>query len=111
MGPSTGASGNGNGKLTSKLIPITSANTTVLPVGVQFIEPTIRTGGLGTVLLDEAVGESWWTLHPAVPGNDPAEILPARTLANYEELGAPGRRCSRNPLRMARKPLMLSWQQ
>ncbi|MFK0084557.1 hypothetical protein [Glutamicibacter sp. NPDC090743] len=58
--PSTGASG--NGKLTSKLIPITSANTTVLPVGVQFIEPTVRTDGLGTVLLDEAVGKSWWTL-------------------------------------------------
>lgn len=60
MGPSTGASG--NGKLTSKLIPITSANTTVSPVGVQFIEPTVRTDGLGTVLLDEAVGKSWWTL-------------------------------------------------
>ncbi|MGJ3402017.1 hypothetical protein [Glutamicibacter sp. Je.9.36] len=60
--PSTGASGNGNGKLTSKLIPIASANTTVLPVGLQFIEPTVRTGGLGTVLLDEAVSKSWWTL-------------------------------------------------
>ncbi|MGZ2223669.1 bifunctional 3-(3-hydroxy-phenyl)propionate/3-hydroxycinnamic acid hydroxylase MhpA [Glutamicibacter nicotianae] len=83
--PSTKASGTANGKLTSKLIPFTTANTTVSPVGVQFIQPKVRTDELGTVLLDEAVG-NWWTL--LVWGNDPVDVLPPRTLAKLEELGA-----------------------
>ncbi|MFC9933733.1 bifunctional 3-(3-hydroxy-phenyl)propionate/3-hydroxycinnamic acid hydroxylase [Glutamicibacter sp. NPDC127525] len=83
--PSTKTSGTANGKLTSKLIPFTTANTTISPVGVQFIQPKVSTDELGTVLLDEAVGK-WWTL--LVWGNDPADVLPARTLAKLKELGA-----------------------
>src|SRR5690606_17584322 len=41
--PSTKASGTANGKLTNKLIPFTTANTNVSPVGVQFIQPKVRT--------------------------------------------------------------------
>jgi 3-(3-hydroxy-phenyl)propionate hydroxylase len=83
--PSTKASGTANGKLTNKLIPFTTANTNISPVGVQFIQPKVRTDELGTVLLDEAVGK-WWTL--LVCGNDPVDALPAETLAKLKDLGA-----------------------
>ncbi|MGO2326061.1 FAD-dependent monooxygenase [Glutamicibacter arilaitensis] len=83
--PSTKASGTANGKLTNKLIPFTTANTNISPVGVQFIQPKVRTDELGTVLLDEAVGK-WWTL--LVCGNDPVDVLPAETLAKLKDLGA-----------------------
>jgi len=83
--PTSKASGRANGKLTGKLIPVLTANSKVSPVGVQFIQPKIRTDELGTVLLDEAIGR-WWTL--LVWGNDPADVLPADTLAKLKSLGA-----------------------
>lgn len=83
--PSTKVSGTANGKLTSKLIPFSTANTTISPVGVQFIQPQVRTDEQGTVLLDEAIGK-WWTL--LVWGNDPVDVLPAETLSKLADLGA-----------------------
>ncbi len=83
--PTTAAAGTADAKLSSKLIPVSTANTRTSPVGVQFIQPNVRTDELGVAKLDDAVG-SWWTL--LVWGNDPVDVLPAESLAKLKELGA-----------------------
>ncbi|HJX78849.1 bifunctional 3-(3-hydroxy-phenyl)propionate/3-hydroxycinnamic acid hydroxylase MhpA [Glutamicibacter sp.] len=83
--PTTGQSGTANGILSSKLIPVTTANSRVSPVGVQFIQPNVRTDELGVSKLDDVIG-NWWTL--IVWGNDPIDVLPAKTINDLKALGA-----------------------
>lgn len=83
--PTTGQSGTANGVMSSKLIPVTTANSRVSPVGVQFIQPNVRTDELGVSKLDDVIG-NWWTL--IVWGNDPIDVLPAKTINDLKALGA-----------------------
>ncbi|WP_431710273.1 bifunctional 3-(3-hydroxy-phenyl)propionate/3-hydroxycinnamic acid hydroxylase [Glutamicibacter uratoxydans] len=82
--PTTQASGKAAAKLTRKLIPVTTANTRVSPVGVQFPQPDVTTSA-GVKKFDDAVG-NWWTV--IVWGNDPKDVLPVASLKKLEALGA-----------------------
>ncbi|MGW0043381.1 bifunctional 3-(3-hydroxy-phenyl)propionate/3-hydroxycinnamic acid hydroxylase MhpA [Rhodococcus sp. NPDC003348] len=83
--PTTQAGGRAAGKLTSKLIPVRTANTKVSPVGVQFPQPRVHANGQENVLLDDAIG-NWWSV--IVWGNDPTDMLPRASLDKLEALGA-----------------------
>ncbi|MGP9608462.1 3-(3-hydroxyphenyl)propionate hydroxylase [Glutamicibacter sp. BW80] len=83
--PTTAQAGSAEATLRSKLIPVATANTRVSPVGVQFIQPNVRTDELGIGKLDDVVG-NWWTL--LVWGNDPIDVLPAKTIEDLQALGA-----------------------
>ncbi|WP_404287026.1 bifunctional 3-(3-hydroxy-phenyl)propionate/3-hydroxycinnamic acid hydroxylase [Glutamicibacter arilaitensis] len=83
--PTTAQAGTAEATLRSKLIPVATANTRVSPVGVQFIQPNVRTDELGIGKLDDVVG-NWWTL--LVWGNDPIDVLPTKTIEDLQALGA-----------------------
>ncbi|MGW0175334.1 bifunctional 3-(3-hydroxy-phenyl)propionate/3-hydroxycinnamic acid hydroxylase MhpA [Rhodococcus sp. NPDC003322] len=83
--PTTQAGGRAAGKLTSKLIPVRTANTKVSPVGVQFPQPRVHANGQENVLLDDVIG-NWWSV--IVWGNDPTDMLPRASLDKLEALGA-----------------------
>lgn len=83
--PTTLQAGRAAGRLTSRLIPVRTANTAVSPVGVQFPQPRVNTSVAGDVLLDDAIG-TWWAV--LAWGNNPCDLLPAESLAKLELLGA-----------------------
>lgn len=83
--PTTGEPGRAAAKLTSRLIPVRTANTTVSPVGVQFPQPRVTVGADSDVLLDDATG-AWWTV--LCWGNNPHDLLPAESLEKLAKLGA-----------------------
>ncbi|MFE7415887.1 bifunctional 3-(3-hydroxy-phenyl)propionate/3-hydroxycinnamic acid hydroxylase [Rhodococcus sp. NPDC057529] len=83
--PSTQESGRARARITSKLIPVRTANTTVSPVGVQFPQPRVNTRGSANILLDDAIG-NWWTV--LVWGNNPKDVLPQPSLEKLAALGA-----------------------
>ncbi|MFB0832995.1 bifunctional 3-(3-hydroxy-phenyl)propionate/3-hydroxycinnamic acid hydroxylase MhpA [Arthrobacter halodurans] len=83
--PNSQASGRATARLTSKLIPVLSANTKVSPVGVQFPQPRVNSRHGENVLLDDVVG-NWWSV--VVWGNNPKDVLPAESLEKLAGLGA-----------------------
>lgn len=83
--PTTQASGRATAKLTSRLVPTRTANTTVSPVGVQFPQPRVTTHDVADVLLDDAIG-NWWSV--LVWGNNPRDLLPQESLDKLDALGA-----------------------
>lgn len=83
--PTTQASGNAAAKLTSKLIPVLTANSKVSPVGVQFPQPRVNSLLGANQRLDDVIG-NWWTV--LVWGNNPKDVLPAHSLKAIEALGA-----------------------
>lgn len=83
--PSTRRSGTAAAKITGRLIPVRTADVTVSPVGVQFPQPRVTTANAADVLLDDAVG-NWWSV--LAWGNNPHDLLPERSLADLERLGA-----------------------
>ncbi|MGV9738864.1 bifunctional 3-(3-hydroxy-phenyl)propionate/3-hydroxycinnamic acid hydroxylase MhpA [Nocardia farcinica] len=83
--PTTQASGQATATLTSKLVPVRTANSTVSPVGVQFPQPRVNTSEQTNVLLDDAIG-NWWAV--IVWGNDPTDLLPPGSLDKLAALRA-----------------------
>ncbi|WP_063045509.1 bifunctional 3-(3-hydroxy-phenyl)propionate/3-hydroxycinnamic acid hydroxylase MhpA [Nocardia pseudovaccinii] len=83
--PSTQEAGRARARITSKLIPVRIANTTISPVGVQFPQPRFNTRSSPNVLLDDAIG-SWWAV--IVWGNSPKDVLPQHSLDSLAALGA-----------------------
>lgn len=83
--PSDCTSGRADATITSRLIPVRTANTTVSPVGVQFPQPRVNTAATSNILLDDAIG-NWWSV--IVWGNSPKDVLPRSALRRLEALGA-----------------------
>lgn len=83
--PTTKASGTAAARLTSKLIPVLTANNKVSPVGVQFPQPRVNSTLGENLLLDDVIG-NWWTV--LVWGNDPVDVLPTASIKALEALGA-----------------------
>ncbi|MFI6958539.1 bifunctional 3-(3-hydroxy-phenyl)propionate/3-hydroxycinnamic acid hydroxylase [Nocardia vinacea] len=83
--PSDCTSGRAGATITSRLIPVRTANTTVSPVGVQFPQPRVTTGDASGILLDDAIG-NWWSV--IVWGNSPKDVLPLDALRKLDALGA-----------------------
>lgn len=83
--PTTKASGTAQAKLSSKLIPVLTANNKISPVGVQFPQPRVNSMLGENLRLDDLIG-NWWTV--LVWGNSPKDVLPAHSIATLESLGA-----------------------
>jgi 3-(3-hydroxy-phenyl)propionate hydroxylase len=83
--PTTQASGTATPTLTSRMIPVATANTKVSPVGTMFPQPKVTTAEQSDVLLDEVIGHGWSVI---VWGNSPKDVLPAESLAKLDALGA-----------------------
>lgn len=83
--PSDCSSGRAGATITSRLIPIRTANITVSPVGTQFPQPRVTTADASEKLLDDAIG-NWWSV--IVWGNSPKDVLPPRELRRLDALGA-----------------------
>lgn len=83
--PSDCTSGRADATITSRLIPVRTANTTVSPVGVQFPQPRVNTAATSNILFDDAIG-NWWSV--IVWGNSPKDVLPQSALRRLEALGA-----------------------
>ena len=83
--PNTQESGSAGAKLTSKLIPVLTANVKNSPVGVQFPQPRVNSLDAQDQLLDDAIG-NWWSV--IVWGNNPKDVLPQASLDKLSALGA-----------------------
>ncbi|OYD70269.1 bifunctional 3-(3-hydroxy-phenyl)propionate/3-hydroxycinnamic acid hydroxylase MhpA [Rhodococcus sp. OK302] len=83
--PNTQESGSAGAKLTSKLIPVLTANVKNSPVGVQFPQPRVNSLAASDQLLDDAIG-NWWSV--IVWGNNPKDVLPQASLDKLSALGA-----------------------
>ncbi|GAA4472588.1 bifunctional 3-(3-hydroxy-phenyl)propionate/3-hydroxycinnamic acid hydroxylase [Rhodococcus olei] len=83
--PTTRTAGRAAATLTSRLIPVRTANNKVSPVGVQFPQPRVTTTDRSDILLDDAIG-NWWSV--IVWGNDPTRMLPTKSLDTLATLGA-----------------------
>ncbi|MGG7100148.1 bifunctional 3-(3-hydroxy-phenyl)propionate/3-hydroxycinnamic acid hydroxylase [Rhodococcus sp. 24CO] len=83
--PNTRESGSAAAKLTSKLIPVLTANVKNSPVGVQFPQPRVNSRDASDQLLDDAIG-NWWSV--IVWGNSPKDVLPQDSLDKLSLLGA-----------------------
>ncbi|MBY4212542.1 bifunctional 3-(3-hydroxy-phenyl)propionate/3-hydroxycinnamic acid hydroxylase [Rhodococcus fascians] len=83
--PSDCTAGRAHATITSRLIPVRTANTTVSPVGVQFPQPRVTTKDTSNVRLDDAIG-NWWSV--IVWGNSPKDVLPPSALRRLDALGA-----------------------
>lgn len=83
--PTTQEPGRAGVRLTSRLIPVRTANTTVSPVGVQFPQPRVTTGEASDILLDDAIG-NWWAV--LAWGNNHLDLLPPSSLDKLAVLGA-----------------------
>ena len=83
--PTTQEPGRAAARLTSRLVPVRTANTTVSPVGVQFPQPRVTTSEASDVLLDDAIG-NWWSV--LAWGNNPVDLLPPSSLDKLALLGA-----------------------
>ncbi len=83
--PTTQEPGRAAAKLTSRLVPIVTANNRTSPVGVQFPQPRVTTRDASDALLDDVVG-NWWSV--LVWGNDPTDLLSETELGKLEALGA-----------------------
>lgn len=83
--PTTQETGHALAALTSKLIPIRTANSKISPVGLQFPQPRVNTRQTQNILLDDAIG-NWWSV--IVWGNSPKDVLPEDSLATLRTLGA-----------------------
>jgi 3-(3-hydroxy-phenyl)propionate hydroxylase len=83
--PNTQESGSAAAKLTSKLIPVLTANVKNSPVGVQFPQPRVNSCDASDQLLDDAIG-NWWSV--IVWGNSPKDVLPQASLEKLSLLGA-----------------------
>lgn len=83
--PNTRESGSAAAKLTSKLIPVLTANVKNSPVGVQFPQPRVNSRNASDQLLDDAIG-NWWSV--IVWGNSPKDVLPQDSLDKLSLLGA-----------------------
>lgn len=83
--PTTQESGRAAARLTSKLIPVRTANNKVSPVGRQFPQPRVNSRDAANVLLDDAIG-NWWSV--IVWGNSPKDVLPRESLDKLRALGA-----------------------
>jgi 3-(3-hydroxy-phenyl)propionate hydroxylase len=79
--PSDCTPGRAAATITSRLIPVRSANIKVSPVGVQFPQPRVTTADADIVLLDDAIG-NWWSV--IVWGNSPKDVLPHSALRRLE---------------------------
>lgn len=85
--PTAKTPGKAAARLTSRLIPVLTANNTSSPVGQQFIQPRVTTKDHVNVLLDDVLG-NWWTL--LVWGNNPRDVLPQETIEAFQSLSAEG---------------------
>ncbi|MCX6499395.1 MAG: bifunctional 3-(3-hydroxy-phenyl)propionate/3-hydroxycinnamic acid hydroxylase [Arthrobacter sp.] len=83
--PTTQEPGRARALLTSKLVPIRTANSRVSPVGRQFPQPRVNSKDASNILLDDAIG-NWWSL--IVWGNSPTDVLPEKSLRRLRTLGA-----------------------
>lgn len=83
--PTTQEPGRARALLTSKLVPIRTANSRVSPVGRQFPQPRVNSKDASNILLDDAIG-NWWSL--IVWGNSPTDVLPEESLRRLRTLGA-----------------------
>ncbi|WP_201010970.1 bifunctional 3-(3-hydroxy-phenyl)propionate/3-hydroxycinnamic acid hydroxylase [Rhodococcus sp. NKCM2511] len=83
--PSDCTPGRAGATITSRLIPVRTANVRISPVGVQFPQPRVTTVDGAIVLLDDAIG-NWWSV--IVWGNNPKDVLPQCSLRRLEALGA-----------------------
>lgn len=83
--PSDCTPGRAAATITSRLIPVRTANVRISPVGVQFPQPRVTTVDGAIVLLDDAIG-NWWSV--IVWGNNPKDVLPHCSLRRLEALGA-----------------------
>ncbi|MDO1484614.1 fad-dependent monooxygenase [Rhodococcus rhodochrous] len=83
--PTAQTAGRAAAELTSRLVPVRTANNTTSPVGVQFPQPRVNSRHGSDVLLDDAIG-NWWSV--IVWGNDPTAVLPRSALDKLELLGA-----------------------
>ncbi|MCG2621110.1 bifunctional 3-(3-hydroxy-phenyl)propionate/3-hydroxycinnamic acid hydroxylase [Arthrobacter sp. I2-34] len=83
--PTTQESGRAASVLTSRLIPVRTANSKVSPVGLQFPQPRVNSKDAPNVLLDDAIG-NWWSV--VVWGNSPKDVLPQESLDKLRALGA-----------------------
>ncbi|MGO4188647.1 bifunctional 3-(3-hydroxy-phenyl)propionate/3-hydroxycinnamic acid hydroxylase [Pseudarthrobacter sp. TAF60_1] len=83
--PTSAAPGTAAARLTSKLIPVLTANNLNSAVGVQFIQPRVNTKGAQGIRLDDAIGK-WWTV--LAWGNNPKGMFSSVELATLEALGA-----------------------
>ncbi|PBC43461.1 3-(3-hydroxyphenyl)propionate hydroxylase [Rhodococcus sp. ACPA4] len=83
--PNTRESGSAAAKLTSKLVPVLTANVKNSPVGVQFPQPRVNSRDASDQLLDDAIG-NWWSV--IVWGNSPKDVLPQDSLDKLSLLGA-----------------------
>ena len=83
--PNTRESGSAAAKLTSKLVPVLTANVKNSPVGVQFPQPRVNSRDASDQLLDDAIG-NWWSV--IVWGNSPKDVLPQSSLDKLSLLGA-----------------------
>ncbi|MDI9913704.1 bifunctional 3-(3-hydroxy-phenyl)propionate/3-hydroxycinnamic acid hydroxylase [Rhodococcus sp. IEGM 1379] len=83
--PNTQESGSAAAKLTSKLIPVLTANVKNSPVGVQFPQPRVNSLTASDQLLDDVIG-NWWSV--IVWGNNPKDVLPRASLDKLSALGA-----------------------
>ncbi|KSZ57751.1 3-(3-hydroxyphenyl)propionate hydroxylase [Rhodococcus pyridinivorans KG-16] len=83
--PTTCESGRARPRISSRLVPVRTANSTISPVGVQFPQPRVNCRTGENVLLDDAIG-NWWTV--LVWGNDPTDLLPQESIDKLSALGA-----------------------
>ena len=81
---SDGTPGSAAARIARRLLPMIDAPSDVSPVGLQFIQPRVRTADQDDVLLDDAIG-NWWTI--AAWGNDPARLLGREELEAVTRLG------------------------
>lgn len=83
--PSTTTPGTAKAKLSSRLVPVLTANNRTSAVGVQFIQPRVSTSHADNVRLDDALGK-WWTV--LAWGNNPKGMFNSEELALLKELDA-----------------------
>ncbi|HEX5595212.1 MAG TPA: bifunctional 3-(3-hydroxy-phenyl)propionate/3-hydroxycinnamic acid hydroxylase [Micromonosporaceae bacterium] len=72
-------------RIAQRLLPMVDAPNDASPVGVQFIQPRVRTSKHPDALFDDVIGD-WWTI--AAWGNNPARLLSSADLEDVEALGA-----------------------
>lgn len=78
--PNSNSAGRAAPELTRKLIPVSTANTRVSPVGVQFPQPLVNTKAHSDARLDDVTG-NWWAV--LVYGNSPRDVLSIRRFGGH----------------------------
>lgn len=96
---STQDSGRAGAKLTSRLVAVRTAKTTVSPVGLKFPQPRVNSKDGHDILLDDATGN--WRSVPVgatAPGRPPGGVTDPAS----GPLRPPGLCAARNPARLGR---------